>query len=166
MSPLRAATAALALAGIAIAGYLTWVHYAGLEPVCVGGGGGCEQVQASRWAELAGIPVALLGLIAYATILASLALPEELGRTVAAFVSLVGFGFSAWLTYVELEKIGAVCQWCVASAVVMTALAAVSLVRLIRAEPGPARRPGRAGPPPARPTPPPPPPSGTRRSAR
>ncbi len=165
MSRLRAATAVLALAGIGIAGYLTWVHYAGLDPVCVGGGGGCEQVQASRWAELGGIPVALLGLIAYATILASLALPEEFGRTVAAFVSLVGFGFSAWLTYVELEKIGAVCQWCVASAVVMTALAAVSVARLMR-DPGPARRPGRAAPPPGRPTRPPPPPSGRRRSAR
>ena len=43
---LRLATAVLALAGIAIAGYLTWVHYAELEPFCVGGGGGCERVQA------------------------------------------------------------------------------------------------------------------------
>jgi uncharacterized membrane protein len=132
VSPLRVATAVLALVGVGIAGYLTWVHYAGLDPVCVGGGGGCEQVQASRWAELAGVPVALLGLVAYATILASLALPDELGRSVAAFVSLVGFGFSAWLTYVELEKINAVCQWCVASALVMTALAAVSVARQLR----------------------------------
>jgi uncharacterized membrane protein len=122
----------LAVAGIAIAGYLTWVHYAGLEPVCVGGGGGCERVQTSEWAELAGVPVALLGLVGYMTILASLALPEEPGAAVAAFVALVGFGFSAWLTYVELVKIDAVCQWCVASAVVMTALAAVSLARMLR----------------------------------
>jgi uncharacterized membrane protein len=129
---LRGATAALAVAGIAIAGYLTWVHYAGLDPVCVGGGGGCERVQTSPWAELAGVPVALLGLVAYAAILASLALPEQAGRLLAAFISLVGFGFSAWLTYVELVKIDAVCQWCVASAVVMTALAAVSLVRSLR----------------------------------
>jgi uncharacterized membrane protein len=132
VSPLRLATAVLALVGLGIAGYLTWVHYAGLDPVCVGGGGGCEQVQASRWAELSGVPVALLGLFGYGAILATLALPDELGRTAAAFVSLVGFGFSAWLTYVELEKIGAVCQWCVASAVVMTALAAVSVARLLR----------------------------------
>ena len=55
----------------------------------------------------------------------------------ATFVSLVGFGFSAWLTYVELEKLDAVCQWCVASAVVMTALAAVSVARMLRDdEPG------------------------------
>jgi uncharacterized membrane protein len=129
---LRLATAALAVAGIGIAGYLTWVHYAGLEPVCVGGGGGCERVQASRWAELAGVPVALLGLGAYVTVLASLALPEERGRTAAAFVTLVGFGFSAWLTYVELVEIEAICQWCVASAAVMTALALVSVARMLR----------------------------------
>jgi uncharacterized membrane protein len=129
---LRLATAALAVAGIGIAGYLTWVHYAGLEPVCVGGGGGCERVQASRWAELAGVPVALLGLGAYAAILASLALPEEPGRMVAAFLTLVGFGFSAWLTYVELVEIEAICQWCVASAAVMTALALASVARMLR----------------------------------
>jgi uncharacterized membrane protein len=129
---LRLATAALALAGIGIAGYLTWVHYAGLDPVCVGGGGGCGRVQSSPWAELAGIPVALLGLLGYATVLASLALPEEPGRSLAAFVSLVGFGFSAWLTYVELVEIEAICQWCVASAVVMTALALVSVARMLR----------------------------------
>jgi uncharacterized membrane protein len=129
---LRRATAVLALIGIAIAGYLTWVHYAGLEPVCVGGGGGCERVQSSRWAELAGIPVAVLGLIGYVAILATVALPDELGTLAAAFLSLVGFGFSAWLTYVELVKIDAICQWCVASAVVMTALALVSVARLLR----------------------------------
>jgi uncharacterized membrane protein len=129
---LRLATAVLALAGVAIAGYLTWIHYAELEPICVGGGGACERVQSSPYAELAGVPVALLGLIAYATVLASLALPEAAGRMLAAFVSLVGFGFSAWLTYVELEKLDAVCQWCVASAVVMTGLAAVSVARLLR----------------------------------
>ena len=136
---MRRATAALALVGIAIAGYLTWVHYAGLEPICVGGGGGCERVQSSRWAELAGIPVAVLGLGGYVAILASLAVPEEQGAPVAAFLALVGFGFSAWLTYVEIEKIDAICQWCVASAVVMTALALVSVARVLRDEPHAAR---------------------------
>jgi uncharacterized membrane protein len=128
---LRRVTAALALLGIAIAGYLTWVHYAGLEPVCVGGGGGCERVQSSRWAELAGVPVAVLGLAGYVAILASLKLPEEQGALAATFLSLVGFGFSVWLTYVEIVKIDAICQWCVASAVVMTALALVSVARLL-----------------------------------
>ena len=129
---LRRVTAVLALVGLGIAGYLTWVHYAGLEPVCVGGGGGCERVQSSRWAELAGVPVAVLGLGGYLAILASLALPEDLGAQATAFLSLVGFGFSAWLTYVEIEKIDAICQWCVASAVIMTALALVSVARVLR----------------------------------
>jgi uncharacterized membrane protein len=126
--------AVLALAGLGIAGYLTWIHYAGLDPVCVGGGGGCERVQSSRWAELAGIPVAVLGLVAYAAILASLALPDPLGRSVAAFVALAGLGFSAWLTYVEIAEIRAICQWCVASAVVMTLLAAIAVARLLRVD--------------------------------
>jgi uncharacterized membrane protein len=129
---LRRVTAVLAFVGIGIAGYLTWVHYAGLDPVCVGGGGGCERVQSSRWAELTGVPVAVLGLAGYVAILASLALPEEPGALVAAFLSLVGFGFSGWLTYVEIAKIDAICQWCVASAVVMTALALVSVARVLR----------------------------------
>ena len=128
---LRLSTAVLALLGIAIAGYLTWVHYAGLDPVCVGGGGGCERVQSSRWAELAGIPVAVLGLVGYVAILTSLVLPDALARQAAAFLALVGLGFSAWLTYVELVEIEAICQWCVASAVVMTALAGVSVARVI-----------------------------------
>jgi uncharacterized membrane protein len=133
---LRRVTAVLALVGIGIASYLTWVHYAGLEPVCVGGGGGCERVQSSRWAELAGIPVAVLGLGGYVAILASLALPEEPGALAAAFLSLVGFGFSCWLTYVEIAKVDAICQWCVASAVIMTALALVSVARVLRGDAG------------------------------
>jgi uncharacterized membrane protein len=131
---LRRATAVLALLGVAIAGYLTWVHYAGLKPFCVGGGGSCERVQSSRWSELAGIPVAVLGLGGYLFLLASLALPEDAGRSFAALVALVGAGFSAWLTFVELTKIHAVCQWCAASAVIMVLLAAVSVTRLLRAD--------------------------------
>jgi uncharacterized membrane protein len=129
---LRIATAVLALAGLGIAGYLTWVHYAGLQPLCVGGGGGCEKVQSSRWAELAGIPVAVLGLAGYLTILATLAVRGELGSLLAAFFALVGAGFSAWLTYVELAKIHAICQWCVASAVIMALLAVVTVTRVLR----------------------------------
>jgi uncharacterized membrane protein len=129
---LRIATAVLGLVGLGIAGYLTWVHYAGLQPLCVGGGGGCEKVQSSRWAELAGIPVAVLGLAGYLAILATLAVRGESASMIAAFLALVGAGFSAWLTYVELAKIHAICQWCVASAVVMALLAVVTVMRVLR----------------------------------
>jgi uncharacterized membrane protein len=131
---LRLAVAVLALAGLAVAAYLTYVHYAGLKPFCAGGGGGCERVQSSSYAELAGVPVALLGTVGYALILASLALPGELGRSAGALLALVGFGFSAYLTWVELFQIDAICQWCVASAVLMTALAAATVARATRVE--------------------------------
>lgn len=129
MSRLTLVVAALAVVGAAIAGYLTWVHYAELQPFCVGGGGACERVQSSPYAELAGVPVAVLGLAGYLAVLGSLALPD---RSVTTFLALVGAGFSAYLTYLELAVIHAVCQWCVASAVVMTALAAASVARLLR----------------------------------
>ena len=128
---LRRATAVLAVIGVAIAGYLTWVHYAGLKPFCVGGGGACERVQSSKWSELAGVPVAVLGLGGYLLLLGSLLLPGETGRMATALLALVGAGFSAWLTFVELTKIDAICQWC---AVIMVLLAIVSVIRLLRVE--------------------------------
>ena len=78
--------------------------------------------------------MALLGVVGYALILASLALPGELGRSAGALLALVGFGFSAYLTWVELFDIDAVCQWCVASAVLMTALAGAAVARAYTAE--------------------------------
>ena len=127
---LRPAAIAVALAGLGIAGYLTLVHYTGGSPVC-GIAHGCATVQTSEYAELAGVPVALLGLLGYAAILASLARDGETARTATAFLALAGFGFSAWLTYVELARLDAVCSWCVASAACMTALAALSVTRLL-----------------------------------
>jgi len=129
---LSAAIAALALAGLAIATYLTWVHYAGIKPICTGISD-CERVQTSSYAKLAGVPVAVIGLAGYAAILASLLLRGEMGRMVGAFVAFVGLGFSAYLTWAELFKIDAICQWCVASAVLMTAIAVLATVRAVRA---------------------------------
>ena len=131
-SQLRLLGAALALAGLAIAIYLTVVHYDHSAPVCVGGGGGCEKVQTSDYAELASVPVALIGAIGYASILISLALPARFGRFLGALLGMVGFGFSIYLTYLELFVIDAICQWCVASAIVMTALAAVLMLRFLK----------------------------------
>jgi uncharacterized membrane protein len=121
---------ALTLLGIAIAGYLTYVHYEGLSPVCTTGG--CERVQASSYSEIGPIPVALLGLIGYVVILVSLFVPGDIGRALTFMLTLTGFAFSIYLTYLELFVIDAICQWCVGSAVVMTALFVTSLVRLLR----------------------------------
>lgn len=129
---LRLLAAALALAGLAISLYLAITWYDDSIPVCVGGGGGCEKVQTSDYADLAGVPVALFGAIGFALILASLALPAEASRFTGALLGLVGFGFSVYLTYLELFVIEAICQWCVASAVVMTALLMVLFARFLR----------------------------------
>ena len=133
MRRLDIAIGVVALVGLGIAAYLTYIHYAGLHPLCLASGG-CEKVQSSHWSKLAGIPVATIGLVGYAAILALLFVPGEAGLAGCALVALVGFGFSAYLTYVELFRIHAVCQWCVASAILMTLLAALSVVRLLAAE--------------------------------
>ena len=136
MSERRLQLAALAVAGlgVCVAGYLTYVHYAGLEPFCAGGGHGCERVQSSSYAKLGRIPVAVLGLAGYLTIAAALLAPGERARLAAAALAVTGAGFSAYLTYLELFVIDAICQWCVASAVLLTLLAALTAWRLVLLE--------------------------------
>jgi uncharacterized membrane protein len=136
---LRLIIGGLALAGLAIAAYLTYVHYAGIKPLCLSSGG-CETVQASRYAKLGGVPVATLGLGGYALIAASVLFCTEAARLIGAGSALVGLGFSAYLTYRELFTIHAICQWCVASAVIMTLLALMTTWRLLRAEGPDAKR--------------------------
>lgn len=128
---LRLAVAFVALGGIAVAGYLTWVHYAGESAVCPIGGGGCETVQESEYAELAGVPVALLGLLAYVTILALVAWDTPIAQLAAAALSLTGLLFSGYLLVVQLFVIDAVCIWCLANDVVIApALAVLTALRL------------------------------------
>jgi uncharacterized membrane protein len=130
---LRTVAIALSVLGLAIAGYLTYVHYAGISPVCEIAHG-CEKVQTSQWSKVAGVPVALLGLLGYATILAAVLARGETALTAAAGTALVGAGFSVYLTYREVFTIHAICIWCVASAAVMVALAVVTTARLLRAD--------------------------------
>ena len=129
---LRLVAIVLATIGLCVAAYLTYIHYEGIKPVC-GLGGNCEKVQSSEWSKLAGIPVAVLGLIGYVAILATLFIEREEALIAGALFSLAGFGFSAYLTYRELFSIDAICQWCVASAVIMTLLAIVTTARLLLA---------------------------------
>jgi uncharacterized membrane protein len=111
----------LAVLGFLISTYLTWTHFAGLTPVCTGSGEGCETVQSSRYATILGIPVALLGLIAYGGLIFSAAVWREAGIYLGFLITLVGTLFSAYLTYLEIFVIGALCQWCLASAAIMVA---------------------------------------------
>jgi uncharacterized membrane protein len=131
---MRAAAAAVAATGLAIATYLTIVHYAGGEPVCAVAHG-CATVQKSDYAQLAGVPVALLGVLGYLAILASLVRDTETTRTAAAFLSIGGFAFSGWLTYVEVFELDAICIWCVGSAICMALLAVITTARMLRSPP-------------------------------
>jgi uncharacterized membrane protein len=127
---LRLGAGAVALAGIAVAGYLTWAHFADEPIVCVAGGG-CETVQESEYAEIAGIPVALLGLVAYSTVAGLIAWDAPYARLGAATISLVGLLFSIYLLAVQLFVIDAVCVWCLANDVVIApTLAILAALRL------------------------------------
>src|ERR1700694_3352748 len=72
---LRITMIVLTVIGLAVASYLTYVHYAGIKPACPAGES-CTKVQTSVWSKLAGVPVALIGLIGYIALLASLLAPE------------------------------------------------------------------------------------------
>jgi uncharacterized membrane protein len=145
---LRIAIGLLCLIGIGIGGYLTYVHYEGLKVLCLASGG-CETVQSSRYAKLGGIPVAVLGLAGYIAILLTLAIRGDSGRAAGFGLALVGFLFSMYLTYRELFTIHAICQWCVGSAVLMTALAILTAIRVVYGERPPAPPPAAERPPPA-----------------
>ena len=132
---LRLLAGALAALGLGIAIYLSVSWYSDTAPTCVGGGGGCETVQNSDYSELAGVPVALIGAIGYGLILLSLLVSGEPGRLSGALLGMVAVGFSLYLTYLELFVIDAICQWCVASAVVSALLAATLAARLLRTPP-------------------------------
>ena len=125
---LRASVAALALAGAAVAGYLTWVRYSGATIACTTGG--CETVQSSSYSEIVGVPVALLGLLGYLAIAASALRETELFRVAGAAVALAAAGFGAYLLVVQIAVIGAVCDWCLTSDAIAAALAVVTMLRL------------------------------------
>ena len=130
---LRIAVAVLALAGVVIAGYLTWARFAHESVACPIGGGGCETVQESRYAELAGIPVALLGLVLYVTVLGLVAWDAPAARQAVAALALSGTAFAAYLLVVQLAVIDAVCAWCGANAVVIGLVATGATLRRVRA---------------------------------
>lgn len=116
--------AAIALVGLAVAGYLSVVKLAGQLPAC-GPLRGCETVALSEYSDIAGIPVALLGVVFSVSTLALQLIWWRSGdrRAVLAAYGMGVFGmlFVSWLTYLELFVIHAVCAWCVAYAVTIVA---------------------------------------------
>ena len=126
---LRAVAGVLAVVGIGVATYIAVVESGGGAPQCLAGGHGCETVANSHYSHIAGVNVAVFGIVGYVLLLAAALLPGDAARIGGLAVALVGFGFSAYLTYLEVFVIDAICQWCVASAVLMTLLFATSALR-------------------------------------
>ena len=126
---LRRAIAGAALVGGAIAAYLTVVHYSHLSPICTTGG--CEKVQQSRYAEAAGIPVAVLGLVAYAAVLVTAAVRGLTAAVIGATIALAGLAFSAYLLWAQLARIHAICQWCVGNDIVIAVVAVLCVARVL-----------------------------------
>jgi uncharacterized membrane protein len=132
---LRAAIAGAAVIGGAIATYLTVVHYAHISPICTSGG--CEKVQQSSYAKAGGIPVAVLGLIAYIAVLLTAAVrgvPAALAGTV---IAITGVAFSGYLLWAQIARIHAICQWCIGNDLVIAVVAVLCVARLLT-EPDPA----------------------------
>ena len=126
---LRRAIAGACLVGIAIAAYLTYVHYAHTSPICTTGG--CEKVQKSKYAELAGVPVALLGLLSYLTLLGLAFVRGITAAFAGVVVALVGVAFSGYLLWAQLGPIGAICQWCLGNDLTIAVVAALYVVRML-----------------------------------
>jgi uncharacterized membrane protein len=127
------------LAGIGLIDslYLTYVKLSNSYAIC-GPIGDCESVNSSIYAEIAGIPIALLGAGAYLAIILLL-LSEKRGKFWAEYASISVFGisfagvlYSAYLTFVEIFVLRAICPYCVVSALVLVILLALSSARLFR----------------------------------
>jgi uncharacterized membrane protein len=121
----------LASFGIGVATYIAIADSGGGHPVCVAGGHGCQTVAESSYSHLAGVNIAIFGIAGYVVLLVCALLRGDAFRMTAFVISLIGFGYSLYLTYLELFTIEAICQWCVASAVLMTLLFVTNAVRML-----------------------------------
>ena len=115
--------------------YLTWTKLFSVDTLCLGAGK-CDVVNASSYSTIAGVPIAALGLAMYLfigaiTLLESFA-PHlrEISRLAVFGISLFGFMYSMWLTYVEIIIIEEICVWCVGSAIIISTIFFTSILRL------------------------------------
>ncbi len=128
---LRGVSTFLATFGIGVASYIAIAESGGGSPVCVAGGKGCQTVAESAYSELLGVNVAIFGIVGYVALLGCALLRGDGARMAGFAFALIGFGFSLYLTYLEIFTIEAICQWCVASAVLMTLLFVTNTTRML-----------------------------------
>jgi len=131
------ASIAAAILGALNAAYLLIYKLTSNNAMCLGSGG-CHDVNFSTYSEIYGVPVSLLGVLAFLVMLGIHVLEprsktfQENGPVLLFGLGLVGVIYSAYLTYIELYRIHAVCPFCVASAVLITILFIIAIVRLLR----------------------------------
>jgi uncharacterized membrane protein len=131
----------IALVGLLDSAYLTWLKITHTEAYCIGGIGDCATVNSSRYSEIRGFPIALLGLLAYIVIAGILFLETrhrffKVNGTMLVFgFSLIGTLYSAYLSYLEATVIRAWCPFCLASAIAISMVFILSMVRLARYQP-------------------------------
>ena len=127
----------LTIIGLLVSIYMTIYKITSNDSMCIGSGD-CKTVNASRYAEVYGVPVAVLGVLGYSAILAVLLLEprveflEENGTLAFFGLSLVGFLFTLYLIFVEVALIKAYCPFCITSQTVMTIIFIISVIRLVR----------------------------------
>jgi len=128
---LRMIATFVATLGIGVATYITIADSGGGAPACVAGGHGCQTVAESTYSHVLGVNIAVFGIVGYVLLLACALLRGDVARMGGFLISLGGFGYSVYLTQLEIFKIEAICQWCVASAVLMTLLFATNATRML-----------------------------------
>jgi uncharacterized membrane protein len=128
---LRVLATFLAAFGVGVATYIAIADAGGGAPACIAGSSGCQAVADSTYSHLLGVNIAVFGIVGYVLLLAAALLRGDAARMAGFGLSLAGFGYSLYLTYLELFKIEAICQWCVASAVLMTILFGVNALRMV-----------------------------------
>jgi uncharacterized membrane protein len=134
---LRWAMIGIAVLGLALASYLVYVHYSGSKPVCTTSGA-CLKVQTSVYSKLAGVPVALIGLIGYVAIFLSLLVRDrDEVRLATLGMTVIGVCFSGYLTYREVFTLKTICEECAASAVLMLILFLCAVARYVLGDPAP-----------------------------
>jgi uncharacterized membrane protein len=125
----------IAVLGLALASYLVYVHYSGTPPACTAGDA-CLKVQTSVYSKIAGVPVALIGLIGYVGIFLSLLVRDRDAVRLATLVmTVIGVCFSGYLTYRELFTLKTICEECATSAVLMALLFLAAATRYVLGDP-------------------------------
>lgn len=126
--------------GLADSLYLIWIKIANDKVYCLPGLGDCWTVNTSQYSQVLGIPISVFGAIGFLTILL-LALIGYQNKFIHANqvtllfgITLAGFLYSIYLTYLELFVINAICPFCVLSAISMTILFIISVIRLVRSQ--------------------------------